>query len=305
MQTHLAHPVENLSDEVTMQDATTRVAMVGMTSVMADPEANLARVAHWCRKAAAAGAKFVLFPEECITGSMNKSDLSLQEAKAIAAATAERSVLFLESLCRDLQLTVVVGTIEPGDDGLRNSALIVGPEGYITTYSKLHLPNETEREWFEPGELLPVVSSQNWRFSVGICYDLRVPEIFRAAANREVDFFLLAVGSSYAPHKVEQAAEMSVEHRQLTMKVLPSRAVDNGIYVFFANQSGISGNAWFPGLSLAIDPTGNLIGEKLQHEGMLLADVSRRALSAARSGDECTVRRIRSEIYETPQLIAG
>ena len=26
MQTHLAHPVENLSDEVTMQDATTRVA---------------------------------------------------------------------------------------------------------------------------------------------------------------------------------------------------------------------------------------------------------------------------------------
>ena len=288
-----------------MQDETTRVAMVGMTSVMADPAANLARIAHWCQEASAAGARFVLFPEECITGSMNKSDLSLQEARAIAAATAQESVLFLESLCRDLQLTVVVGTIEPGKVGLRNSALIVGPTGYLTTYSKLHLPNENEREWFEPGETLPIVSSQNWSFSVGICYDLRVAEIFRAAASSEVDFFMLAVGSSYAPHEIGRAAELSEEHKQLSMKTLPARAVDNGIYVFFANQAGLSGNAWFPGLTLAIDPAGNVIGEQLLDEGMVLADVSRRSLSAARSGDECTVRRIRPEVYVTPQLVTG
>ena len=301
----MARPVENSPDEQAVQDGTTRVAMVSMTSVMADPSTNLARIAHWCRKAAAAGARFVLFPEECITGSMNKSDLSLQEAEAIAAATAQKAVPFLESLCRDLQLTVVVGTIEPGDGGLRNSALIVGPAGYLTTYSKLHLPNETERKWFEPGESLPVVNSQNWRFSVGICYDLNVPEIFRAAASAEVDFFLLAVGQSYPPHEIGRAAEMSEELRQLNMKVLPARAADNGIYVFYANQTGMSGNAWFPGLSLAIDPAGNVIDELLQDEGMVLADVSRRALSAARSNSECTVRRIRPEIYKSPQFIAG
>ena len=45
----------------------------------------------------------------------------------------------------------------------------------------------------------------------------------------------------------------------------------------------MSGNAWFPGLSLAIDPAGNVIDELLQDEGMVLADVSRRALSAARA----------------------
>jgi N-carbamoylputrescine amidase len=288
-----------------MQDETTRVALVGMNSVMADPAANLARVAHWCQEASAAGARFVLFPEECITGSMNKSDLSFQEARKIAVEAAEKSVPILESLCRELQMTVVVGTIGPGDGGLRNNALIVGPEGYLTTYSKLHLPNEKEREWFEPGETLPIVSSQNWSFSVGICYDLRVAEIFRAAASSEVDFFMLAVGSSYPPHEIGRAAELSEEHKQLSMKILPARAVDNGIYVFFANQAGVSGNAWFPGLTLAIDPAGNVIGEQLLDEGMVLADVSRRSLSAARSADECTVRRIRPEVYLTPQLVTG
>ena len=288
-----------------MQDEKTRVAMVGMTSAMGDPATNLARVAHWCHKASDAGARFVLFPEECITGSMNKSDLSFQEARKIAVEAAEKSVPILESLCRELQMTVVVGTIGPGDGGLRNNALIVGPEGYLTTYSKLHLPNENEREWFEPGEALPIVTSQNWSFSVGICYDLHVPEIFRAAASREVDFFLLAVGSSYAPHENRRAAEISEQHKQLFMKVLPARAMDNGIYVFYTNQSGMSGNAWFPGLCLAIDPAGNVAGEQLLDEGMVVVDVSRQALSAARSANECTVRRIRPEIYVTPQFIAS
>lgn len=301
----MAHPTESTDGQPTGQGETTRIALIGMTSVMADPDANLARIEQWCRKASAAGARFALFPEECITGSMNKSDLNIDEARAIAASSYEKAVTFLETLCRDLQLTVVVGTIEPGETVLRNSVLIVGPEGYITTYSKLHLPNETERTWFEPGESLPIVDSQDWKFSVGICYDVCVPEIFRAAATEGADFFLLAVGGSYAPHEFERAAEMSEEYRQLTMRILPSRAVDNGIYVFFANQSGVSGNAWFPGLSLAIDPAGNLIGEKLQDEGMILVDVSRQALSAARSGDECTVRRIRPEIYGSPQVIAG
>ena len=59
---------------------------------------------------------------------------------------------------------------------------------------------------------------------MGICYDLNVPEIFRAAASAEVDFFLLAVGQSYPPHEIGRAAEMSEELRQLNMKVLPARA---------------------------------------------------------------------------------
>ena len=55
-----------------MESDTIRVATVAMHSVMGHPQANLARVEEWTHKAHAEGARFALFPEECITGSMNK-----------------------------------------------------------------------------------------------------------------------------------------------------------------------------------------------------------------------------------------
>ena len=173
-----------------MDNDTIRVASIAMHSVMGDPSANLARVAEWAHKAHAQGADFGIFPEECITGSMNKSDLTFEEARKIAAAAAEESVPFLESLSHKLQMTLVVGTIEPSGEQLRNSALIVGPEGYLATFSKLHLPNPNEREWFLPGDTFPVVASQGWTFGVGICYDLRFPELFRGAAQKGAELFL-------------------------------------------------------------------------------------------------------------------
>ena len=174
----------------------TRIASVAMHSAMGDPATNLERIAEWSNRAHEQGATFALFPEECITGSMNKSDIPAAEAMEIAKCAADTSVTFLESLCRDLDMTLVVGTIEPGGARYRNSALIVGPKGYLATFIKLHIPNATERTWFEPGNELPVVTSQGWTFSVGICYDLRFPEIFRTAAQQGAEFFLIAVGGS-------------------------------------------------------------------------------------------------------------
>ena len=67
-----------------MGSHTTKVAAIAMHSVMADPRANLARVEDWVRKAHDKGASFALFTEECITGSMNKSDMSLAQIREIA-----------------------------------------------------------------------------------------------------------------------------------------------------------------------------------------------------------------------------
>ena len=198
-----------------MDKDTIRVASVAMHSVMGNPSANLGRVAEWAHKAHAQGANFAIFPEECITGSMNKSDLTFEEARKIAAAAAEESMPFLESLARKLQMTLVVGTIEPFDEQLRNSALIVGPEGYLATFSKLHLPNPNEREWFVPGDTFPVVASQGWTFGVGICYDLRFPELFRGAAQKGAELFFIPVGGSGATKRFP-ITEISVNKPNFT-----------------------------------------------------------------------------------------
>ena len=93
-----------------------------MHSAMGDPTTNLDQIAEWSREAHEQGATFALFPEECITGSMNKSDIPPEESMRIAEAAAEKSVPFLESLCSELDMTLVVGTIEPAGERYRNSA---------------------------------------------------------------------------------------------------------------------------------------------------------------------------------------
>ena len=281
-----------------MTDETTRVAAVAMHSDMGAWAENLAAVESWCRRAHELGAEFVLFPEECVTGSLNKSDLDRAAAREIVRAAETETLSCLEALCRELDMTVVVGTIESAGGRFANSALIVGPTGHLATYTKLHLPNAGEKAWFVAGDRFPVVASGGWVFGVGICYDLRFPEIFRTAAQHGADFFLLPVGGSGGPGPGQVQL-----HKQLAMQLMPARAVDNALYIFYANQAGGSGNAHFPGFTLVVDPQGSLVDEHLAGEGMTVTEVSRATIARARGSGCCTAAETRPDIYAGAQRV--
>lgn len=282
------------------ENATTRVAAVAMNSVMGDPRANLDRVEMWAKRAREAGATFAVFPEECITGSMNKSELTFEQASAIASEAQRLTRPRLETLCKQLDMTLVVGTIEPGSPGsgkLRNSALVFGPTGFLASFGKLHIPNANETKWFEPGDRVVVVRSQGWMFSVGICYDLNFPEIFRAAAVAGADFFLLAVGCS-------GTADQAPIQRDAYTKLIHAWSVANGMYVFYANQVGKSGPAELCGLAFSVDPKGQLIDCLMAREGILVSEVSRaKILNARKDGDPANVWKVRPEAYANPLIV--
>ena len=260
-----------------------RVAAVAMHSAMGEPAANLDRVETWLRRARCAGATFAVFPEECITGSINKSEQAADAVLAAIDTAARLAVPRLEALCRELGMTAVVGTVERRGDRRFNSALVVGPAGYLTTYDKMWLPGG-EREYFQPGETLPVLDSQGWRFAVGICADLQRGDYFRLAADAGAEFFLLCVAGSGMPELVGPDGDQTKQaehHRALHVKLMRRWSAQSGLYIFYANQAGKSGLAWFPGLVLVTDPHGELVAEHLPTEGMLVAEVSRGALAAA------------------------
>ena len=263
--------------------ATTRVASVAMHSEMGKPVANLDRVEQWCVKAHEAGAKFAVFPEECVTGSLNKSNIPIDEARQIVDEAGKVTITRLESIARRLDMTLVVGTIEREGDRFRNSAVIVGPSGHLTTFHKLWLPNETEEKYFIAGTTLPIVESQGWTLSVGICADLNHSDYFHTAAAHGAEFFLLPVGGSGNANLVSDDGDQTKQaeyHKSLHEKLMRKHAVDTGMYVFYANQAGHSGNGWFPGLSLVVDPRGRLIDEHLPTEGMTVTEVARSAIKA-------------------------
>ena len=262
---------------------TVQVAGVAMHSAMGEPAVNLDRVETWLRRARRAGARFAVFPEECITGSVNKSELADDAVLVVIDTAAELAVPRLEALCRELGMTAVVGTVERRGNGRFNSALVVGPAGHLATYDKMWLPGG-EREYFQPGETLLVLDSQGWRFAVGICADLQRGDYFRLAAEAGAEFFLLCVAGSGAPELVGPDGDQTKQaehHRALHTKLMRRWSAQSGMYVFYANQAGKSGPAWFPGVVLVTDPHGQLVAEHLPTEGMVVTEVSRRALAAA------------------------
>ena len=121
-----------------------------------------------------------MFPEECITGSVNKAERADDAVLAAIDSAARLVVPRLEALCRELEMTAVVGTVERRGDRRFNSALVVGPDGYLATYDKMWLPGG-EREYFQPGETLLVLDSQGWRFA---SWHLRRPPARRLLSGR-------------------------------------------------------------------------------------------------------------------------
>ena len=93
------------------------------------------------------------------------------------------------------------------------------------------------------------------------------PRTLSVARRRTgAELFFIPVGGSGANEKISNNGDQHEQaefHKELAMQLLPGRAVDNALHIFYANQSGRSGNAWFPGLCLAIDPNGQLIDEYL------------------------------------------
>src|SRR5579862_7104843 len=109
-----------------------KIAAVTMHSKMGDVHANLDHIEFWTHKAHKAGATFAVFPEECVTGSLNKSNITKKEAIGICERASKETRIRLEAICKKMQMTLVVGTIEKEKRGafLQNNALIVGPDGY-------------------------------------------------------------------------------------------------------------------------------------------------------------------------------
>jgi N-carbamoylputrescine amidase len=92
---------------------------------------------------------------------------------------------------------IVAGICERAGDALYNSAAIVGPDGFIGTYRKVHLCGAGNL-FFEPGDLgVPVWKTKFGRMAVAICYDGWFPETYRLAALQGAD--ILCVPTNRVP----------------------------------------------------------------------------------------------------------
>jgi len=244
-----------------------QVAVAQIDPQLGEKDRNLAECIARMEEAAAAGAELLVLPECAIPGYMFASgDEALPFAEEIPGPSTEA----LERECRRLDMHVVCGTIERDGDALRNSAVLVGPDGLIGTYRKTHLPFLGVDRFVVPGDSLPVFDTPLGRIGIEICYDLRFPEVTRTLALQGADIVA-------HPTNFPMAAKIQTE------LITVARSAENRVYLLTANRCGKERWAEFCGRSQIVDPYGARLAETDERtETLLVAEVD---LEKARDKD--------------------
>ena len=106
---------------------TLSTAMAQTNCVTGDIEYNIAKIESTCTEAAAKGIKLVLFAEVALTGSLNRPPEG-KTARDWATRLPGKETDRLERICSEHGVSIVVGTVELGeDDKLYKSAFVVTP----------------------------------------------------------------------------------------------------------------------------------------------------------------------------------
>ena len=230
------------------------VAVAQIEPQLAEKERNLDACLARMDEAATAGAQLLVLPECAIPGYMfDSADEALPYAEEIPGPTTET----LERECRRLGLHVVCGLLERDGDALRNTAVLVGPDGLIGTYRKTHLPFLGVDRFVTPGDALPVFETPLGRIGIEICYDLRFPEVTRTLALKGADIIA-------HPTNFPMAAKIQTE------LITVARAAENRIYLLTANRVGKERWGEFCGWSQIVDPFGKRLAEANEREETLL-----------------------------------
>ncbi|MDN3513180.1 MAG: acyltransferase [Candidatus Brocadia sp.] len=165
-------------------------------------------------------ADLVVLPELFNTGYQFTSK---EETLALAETVPEgQTTRALINLAKEKHLHLVAGLAERDNGRCYNSAVLVGPHGFIGCYRKLHLFYH-EKQWFEPGNVgLNVFDIGQARVGIMICFDWFFPEVARYLAVKGADIICHPANLvlSYCP------------------QAMVTRCIENGVFAITANRIG-------------------------------------------------------------------
>lgn len=256
------------------QEAVITVACVQFEPIVGDKERNVRRSIELIEEAVGKGADLVVLPELCNSGYVFESR---EEAFALSEEipTGETTAAWM-ALAARTGIHIVAGINEREGTLLYNASVLVGPQGHVGTFRKLHLWNE-ENLFFEPGNLgMPVFRTPIGRIASNICYDSWFPESFRLAALQGAD--IVCVPTNWVPIPGQAEGE-----RAMANTLVMAAAHTNSVFIAAADRIGTERGQPFEGQSLIVSYTGWPIGgpasrdrEEIIYAEINLADARRK-----------------------------
>jgi predicted amidohydrolase len=231
----------------TVKEAGLTVASIQMEPRIGQTADNVARSIELIEQAAQKGAKLAVLPELCNTGYVFNSRAEIRAlAEEIPGGYSTEAWL---AAAKRLDVIIVAGITEKSGENIYNSAVIVGPSGYIGRYRKVHLWGE-EALYFTPGDLgFPVFDTPYGRIGCQICYDCWFPESFRLAALQGAE--LMCVPTNWVPIPGQDP-----EREAMANILVMAAAHSNSLFIVAADRVGVERDQPFIGQSLIVAQTG-------------------------------------------------
>jgi predicted amidohydrolase len=232
-----------------------KIGFVQFAPVLGDVESTIRKIDRLISLSAA--ADIWVLPELCNSGyNFGSREQAWETAEEV---TGSVFIQYLESISARHNFYVVSGFNEKDCGNLYNSAVLVGPEGYVGKYRKLHL-FLNEKDYFEPGDVgLPVFDIGLCKLGMLVCFDWIFPEVWRILALKGVDVI---------------CHPSNLVLPGFAQRVVPIHALTNRVYVVTANRIGMEGDLLFTGLSTIANPKGDILVQASQSEEQVgIADV--------------------------------
>jgi NAD+ synthase (glutamine-hydrolysing) len=270
-----------------------RIALAQVNATVGDLTGNADIIVEWTRRAAARGARVVVFPEMALTG-YPVEDLALRASFVEASIAALRDVaerLNVEGLGG---VAVVAGYLDrraglaprtglPAGAPLDAAAVLHGGRVVITS-AKHHLPNYgvfDEFRYFVPGNTLPVFrvpvpeTGEAVDVAVAICEDLW-QDGGPVAVTRHAGAALLVVPNASPYERGKDDVRLDLVQR---------RAREAGAALAYCNLVGGQDELVFDGDSILVSAAGEPLARGPQfEEALIVADLELPAASAAGPG---------------------
>lgn len=257
-----------------------RVAAAQFEHRNADKSYNLARIRDLTRRTVEQGADMVSFHECSITAYTFLQHLDRGQLTALAERVPDGpSVNALMGIAREFRTVVMAGLVEIDEEGrLYNCYVAVGPEGFLARHRKLHA---FISPYLTSGDSYTVVDMLGAKVGFLTCYDNNLPENVRITTLMGAEVIVMPHVTGCLPSVMPGRGTVDPElwdnrerdpvrlrqefqgpkGRGWLMRWLPARAWENGVYAVFTNPIGRDDDTIKPGLSMVLDPFGEVVAE--------------------------------------------
>lgn len=218
-----------------------KVGFLQLQPIFCNVEENLNKIFSFVEKEK--GFDLLVLPELANSGYVftKRSELEKVAEKIPSGYFIEKLI----ELAKQKDGFIISGVCEKKESVFFNSSVIIGPDGYIGKYRKIHL-FDREKLFFEPGsKTFEVFEIRETKVGIMICFDWIFPESARILALKGAEI-------------IAHPSNLVLPHSQTAML---ARSIENKVFTITANRIGKEENS---GISLTFTGQSQITSPKME-----------------------------------------